>query len=108
MIITCPACGKKNEGVDECTRCGCELAILEAIAAAASRTLAAGRESLESGSPEEALRLAAHSWYLKKSIAGARLAFLAALGAGDFDEASLWYRRAAGGAPAGSGETAGP
>jgi hypothetical protein len=87
--------------MDECPRCGCELAILERIARAASRELSTSRENLEAGNPREALRCAGDSWRLKKGAGAARLAFLAAIAAGDFDQAGLWYGRAVGEPPAG-------
>ena len=94
MDITCPACGKKNVGGMECARCGCELSILERIIRAAEHELDIGRESLMRGNAAEALRRAESSWILRKSPEAARLAFLAGLAAGDFEQVGKWYTRA--------------
>ena len=94
MTITCPACGKKNEGAEGCTRCGCDLSILENILQTAAHKIYMGRENIKTGDPLEALRHAEESWLLKKSAAAARLAFLAALAVGDLEGADLWYVRA--------------
>jgi len=91
MGITCPACGKMNEGVMECRRCGCELAILQKITGAAEASLFDGKKSLASGDAAAALYQAKKSWQLKKSPEAARLAFLASLASGDFTQAGRWY-----------------
>jgi len=92
-LIKCPACGKENDGARECTRCGCELHILEKISRLAERELMRGKESLVNGAVVDAMSYAGRSWYLKKSPEAARLAFLSALAAGDFEQASRWYAR---------------
>ena len=66
--------------------------------------LAKGRRLLRQGRGGEALASATLSWRLKKSPAAARLAFLASLYLGRFDQARRWYAAAAvgeaGGRPA--------
>lgn len=91
MNITCPACGKKNEGVMECRRCGCELAVLQQITAVAEAVLLDGQKSLACGDAAEAVYQAKKSWQLKKNPEAARLAFLANLAIGDFTQAQMWY-----------------
>ncbi|PIP08231.1 MAG: hypothetical protein COX51_04790 [Syntrophobacteraceae bacterium CG23_combo_of_CG06-09_8_20_14_all_50_8] len=92
-IIICPACGKENDGVRECTRCGCELSILEMISRTAEQELFMGKESLVNGDIPAAMHHTGKSWHLKKSPEAARLAFLSALAAGDFEQAGRWYVR---------------
>jgi len=91
MNITCPACGKKNEGVMECQRCGCELAVLQKITAVAEAVLLDCQKSLACGDAAAACYQAKKSWQLKKSSEAARLAFLANLAIGDFTQAEMWY-----------------
>jgi len=91
MNITCPACGKKNEGVMECRRCGCELAVLQKITAIAAAALLDGKKSLACGDVAAADYQAKKSWRLKKNPEAARLAFLANLAIGDFTQAGKWY-----------------
>ncbi|MEN6374896.1 MAG: hypothetical protein ABFD75_08970 [Smithella sp.] len=91
MIITCPACGKKNEGVMECWRCGCELAVLQKIIEVAEATLLDGQKSLACGEAAAAVYQARKSWQLKKSPEAAHFAFLASLAIGDFTQAGRWY-----------------
>jgi len=98
MTIICPACGKKNEDVRECPRCGCELSILEKVNRAAARELLMGRESFLGGDMQTAMHHAGKSWYLKKSPEAARLAFLSALAANDLVQVGRWYARASGSA----------
>lgn len=94
MSITCPACGKQNDGGAECPRCGCELAILQTIIDAADTALRRGEESLALGNAVTAADQAQRSWRLKKSKSAARLAFLAHLAIGDDIQAGRWYARA--------------
>ena len=94
MAITCPACGKRNDGGIECARCGCEISILERIARAAEQELRMGKECLVNGNAPEAFHHAESSWFLKKSPEAARLAFLACLAAADFRRVRRWYARA--------------
>ena len=92
-IITCPACGKENDGEMECPRCGCELSILEMISRTADKELFMGKESLVNGDIPAAIHHAGKSWHLKKSPEAARLAFLSALATGNFEQAGRWYVR---------------
>lgn len=104
MTIACPACGKKSEDGRECPRCCCELSILAMITRAAARELFKGRESFLAGDMRSAIYQAGKSWYLKKSPAAARLAFLSALSASDLAQVDRWYARASG--PAGESVSA--
>jgi len=100
--IICPACRKPNLATDAadnpeppflCPRCGCDLTPLATLtrAAAAARRLAA--TELSRGRGQAALQAADRSWKLRQSPESARLAWLAALLAGDFASATVWYRR---------------
>ena len=92
-IIICPACGKENSDVRECTRCGCELFMLEMISRRAQQELFIGKGSLVNGDIPSAIQHAGKSWRLKKSPQAAQLAFMSALAAGDFKDAGRWYAR---------------
>ena len=91
MAIKCPACGRANEGADECGRCGCDLAGLIKISALGQQRLAESRAAMKQGKSAEALSLAMASWQLKKSSAAARLAFMACILLKKFGAASTWY-----------------
>lgn len=91
MSILCPACGKTNEGITECQRCRCELAILQRITKAADALLRDAQKSLSIGDAAAAVDQAKKSWQLKKSPEAARLAFLSNLAIGDFTQARKWY-----------------
>ena len=93
MDLICPACGKKSDSANECVRCGCELSILKRIIDAADKELSTGRECLGKGDYRGALHYARNSWRLRKSPEAARFAFVAALAAGDFEQAGIWYER---------------
>lgn len=97
MALNCPACRRPNENSDTCARCGADLTALQRVRAAAQALLARGRRLLKQGRGSEALGCATLSWRLKKSPAAARLAFLASLQLGRFDQARRWYAAAAGG-----------
>lgn len=92
-ITKCPACGKENDEAKECARCGCELSILARISRMAEKELFMGKESLVNGDIPAAMHHAGKSRHLKKSPAAARLAFLSALAAGNFEQAGRWYVR---------------
>lgn len=96
MEIKCPACGKVNVYVKQCSRCGCDLTALMQIAMAGQMRLARGRKALRLGKANAALEEAILSWRLKKSRAAAKLAFLACLMMKDFKQAGKWYGYAAG------------
>ena len=93
MEITCPACRKLNQAVDECRRCGGDLSALNQVQAAAVRELEKGRLLLKTHNATEALARAQASWWLKKTAAAAKLAFLSCLFLKRFDEATRWYLR---------------
>ena len=94
-MLKCPACGKLNHTEAACTRCGCDLARLRAVIAAAQGALAEGRVSLQTGDWARALSWSEESWRLCHTVAAARLAFLAAGAMGDTRIAAAWYRHGA-------------
>ena len=93
MKITCPACQKADQEAEHCARCGCELAVLRQVRTAAAGELAVAATRLKAGQGEKALEHAARAWALKNTPEAARMAFLAAIMAGQFGQASLWYGR---------------
>ena len=94
-ILNCPACGKLNQTEATCTRCGCDLARLRAVIAAAKGALAEGRVSLQRGNWTAALSWSEKSWRLLHSVEAVRLAFLAAGALGDTRTAAAWHRHGA-------------
>ena len=95
VLLNCPACGKLNQTEAACTRCGCDLAWLRAVVAAAQGALAEGRVSLQTGDWAGALSWSEKSWQLVHSVEAARLAFLAAGAMGDTRTAAAWHRHGA-------------
>lgn len=91
MEIQCPSCKKLNSDSPECVRCGCELKILIAILQAAESEISMGKEKLLDGKLLEALGHAIRSWNLKKSSNAAKLAFLANVSTGKYEDALRWY-----------------
>ncbi|MCL5096007.1 MAG: hypothetical protein M1608_00425, partial [Candidatus Omnitrophica bacterium] len=67
MEIICPACGKlyENNAGTACQRCGCDLANLASIAAAAAAQLSAASASLQAAQWSDALQRAERSWSLR-------------------------------------------
>ena len=94
-MLNCPACGKLNQTEATCTRCGCDLARLRAVIAAAKGALTEGRVSLQTGDWAGALSWSEESWRLLHSAEAARLAFLAAGAMGDTRVAAAWHRHGA-------------
>jgi hypothetical protein len=94
-MLKCPACGKLNPTEAACTRCGCDLARLRGVVAAAQGALAEGRVSLQTGDWAGALSWSEKSWRLLHSAEAARLAFLAAGAMGDTRVAAAWHRHGA-------------
>ena len=90
-MLNCPACGKLNPIEATCTRCGCDLARLRAVVAAAQGALAEGRVSLRRGDWAAALNWSEESWRLRHTVEAARLAFLAAGAMGDTRTAAAWH-----------------
>ncbi len=90
-MLNCPACGKLNQTEASCSRCGCDLAGLHAIVAAAKVALVEGRVSLQTGDWAGALSSSEKSWRLLHSVEAARLAFLAAGAMGDSRTAASWH-----------------
>ena len=94
-MLNCPACGKLNQTEAACTRCGCDLARLRAVLAAAKGALTEGRDSLRRGDWAAAMNWSEESWRLLHSAEAARLAFLAAGAMGDTRSAAAWHRHGA-------------
>ena len=94
MEIHCPSCKKVNVDTVACTRCGCELQALQAIAQAAGYDITLGKNTLLAGNFHNALEHAGRSWHLKHSPEAAKLAFLANVCAMNYHDALLWYSRA--------------
>jgi len=94
-MLNCPACGKLNQTEAACTRCGCDLARLRSVIAAAKGALTEGRDSLRRGDWAAALNWSEESWRLRHTAAAARLAFLAAGALGDTRTAAAWHRHGA-------------
>ncbi len=101
MEIHCPSCKKVNVDAATCTRCGCELQALQAIAQAAGYDITLGKNALLAGDFQDALEHAGRSWHLKHSPEAAKLAFLANVCATNYHEALLWYHRATAGCSSG-------
>ena len=95
MLVQCPACKKINSDPGLCERCGCDLWPLGEILRAAEFELQIGTEKLKKGAGDQALGHAKKSWFLRKSDAAAKLAFLACMFSGEFKEARVWYDGAA-------------
>ena len=94
MPIACPACNKANQTEAACQRCGCDLARLHEIRAAAVACLGGATAALTHCDWPAALSAAAHSWRLRHTVESARIAFLAAAAAGDAARALRWRQRA--------------
>jgi hypothetical protein len=94
MEITCPACNKGGQTEPVCSRCGCDLTGLRAVADAASGAALAACAALCRTDWSEALNQARISWELLHASDAARIAFLAAAASGDTAAALRWRRRA--------------
>jgi len=92
--IACPACNKANQTEAACQRCGCDLARLHEIRAAAVACLGGATAALADGDWTAALSAAARSWRLRHTAESARIAFLAAAAAGDTARTLHWRQRA--------------
>lgn len=92
MRISCPACNRDNDNETTCRRCGADLTAHYAIKENALYHIYEGRRWLCQGQGDRALSFAQSSWGLLHSCDAARLAFLACLLLGRFDEATHWYR----------------
>lgn len=90
MEIQCPSCKKLNSYSPACVRCGCELEILITILQAAGNEISMGKGKLLEGNWLEALGHATRSWNLKKSSNAAKLAFLANVSIGKYEDALKW------------------
>ena len=94
MPITCPACNKASQSGAACQRCGCDLARLHEIVAAATTHLAGAAAALAARAWSAALAAAGRSWRLRHTAESARIAFLAAAATGDTARAMRWRDRA--------------
>ena len=93
MPLTCPACNKTGQTEAACARCGCDLSRLHAVLEAAVSRLGVARAALVARDWPGALAQAERSWRLCHTVESARVAFLAAAGAGDAACAVTWHRR---------------
>jgi hypothetical protein len=94
MALVCPACNKAGQADAACSRCGCDLSRLHAIAEAAAAQLAAARAALRQRDWPGARVRAEQSWSLCHTRESARVAFLAAAAAGETARALIWRDRA--------------
>lgn len=92
METRCPACGKAPVKADECPRCGCDLTLPAAVAAAAERECREALRRLARGHARAASEHARRSWRLHHTLDAARALFLAAMARDDRGEARRWYR----------------
>lgn len=92
MQVQCPSCAKLA-ATPECPRCGSELSPLFALQQTAKDEIQRGAALLRQGHPASAGALASRSWERRHSPDAARLAFLAAIGTGDFEAATYWHPR---------------
>ena len=93
MPLTCPACHKANQTASICQRCGCDLSTLQEIEIAAATRFYEAHTALTRSDWPTALALAESSWRLRHRVATARLAYLAAIGCGNFSQAFRWRER---------------
>ena len=92
MQLQCPSCAKLAT-TPECPRCGSDLSSLFALQQTAKDEIHRGAALLLEGHPASAGALASRSWERRQSPEAAKLAFLAALGTGDFEAATFWHPR---------------
>ena len=95
MPIVCPACNKPNQADAACQRCGCDLARLHEVGAAAAASLGDATSALVDCNWPVAFAAAVRSWRLRHTMESARIAFLAAAASGDTAQALRWHRRVA-------------
>lgn len=93
MSITCPACNKPNQAQPACSRCGCDLSCLLALANGAAGALSQARNWLHQRDWAEALEWAEESWRLRHTAEAAGIAFLAAGALGLTARALCWHER---------------
>lgn len=93
MELKCPGCAKLT-AAQECPRCGSDLAVLFALRQTATEDLTRAALLLRQRQPASAYTFANSSWEKIHSTEAAKLAFLAALGTGDFASASFWHAQA--------------
>ena len=83
-----------NVDAATCSRCGCELHALLAIAHAAGYEILRSKNTLIAGNFQDAIEYARRSWFLKHSPEAAKLAFMANVCAKNYHDAITWYYRA--------------
>jgi hypothetical protein len=93
--LKCPSCAKLTTE-PECPRCGSDLSLLLTIRDTAADDLTRAAMLLRQGHSASALTFACQSWEKIHSRDAAKLAFIAALGTGDFASASYWHAQAQG------------
>ncbi len=95
MAITCPACNKAGQTDATCQRCGCDLAHLHEIVAAAATRLDRAHAGLACCDWSDALAEAECSWRLVRTREAAQVAWVAAAAVGDTPRVLRWRERSA-------------
>lgn len=95
LTIACPFCRKKaaRGNAVRCRHCGCEVAILRQITAAADDSVKLALEALREGRDRDAHEFAHEAWGLRHTREAAAIGLLAATGLGDPIEIPRWIRR---------------
>ncbi len=92
MEVTCPVCRKKNTS-ETCSRCRADISELFLIRKRADLLHKKAMHLISIDKGSYALKSAEYSWSLIKREKAAEAGFFASLLAGEFERASLWYRR---------------
>ncbi len=95
MNVLCPSCRQKvgTGHARRCRHCGCEVAILRQIDAAARDSILLALKSLRHGQDQDAHDFAHESWGLRHSRQAAAIGLLAAMALADPVEIPRWMRR---------------
>ncbi len=95
MEITCPACGKINDGEQAaaCQRCRCDLSRLRIILQAALWHMRAAAVFVRAGELSPACHHAERSWMLKHSEESAHIGLAVTAAQGDMPAHRAWRSR---------------
>ncbi len=95
LPVACPFCRKKvpRSQATRCRHCGCEVAMLHQIVAAADDSVKLALEALREGRDRDAHDFAYEAWGLRHSRVAAAIGLLAATGLEDPIEIPRWIRR---------------
>ena len=93
--LACPFCCKKVPpgNAVRCRHCGCEVAMLRQITAAAADSVKLALEALREGRDRDAHEFAYEAWGLRHTREAAAIGLIAATGLGDPVEIPRWIRR---------------